>query len=171
MTSSAAYLKQFYDATKAMGDSAITSDAMFEIEGFETIALLTPQFPMPVLTTFGEIELPGPLGTMMYQPQQTKIAHQGSVTLKETRAGHINDTMLRLLSSGRQGVFNAKIYEGTPENFYRAFRLYDCFFQLENPDRNWEDRSQPLKITGTLFFHYFGEVIPGNVSPTKAIGS
>ena len=162
MTSSAAYLKQFYDATKAMGDSAITSDAMFEIEGFETIALLTPQFPMPVLTTFGEIELPGPLGTMMYQPQQTKIAHQGPITLKETRAGHINDTMLRLLSSGRQGVFNAKIYEGTPKRFLLAKRIQDCFIQVDNPDRDWENRSQVLTFSGTLFFHYFGEDIPGN---------
>lgn len=161
-------LKRMYDTTKALGESAIVSDATFEIEGYESIALLIPQFPMPVLTTAGEVEIAGPIGTTMYQPQELKIAQQGSITLKETKAGHITNALQRLLSAGKKGVFNAKIYEGTPDSFYRAYQIYDCFLQLENPDRSWEDRTMPLKITGTLFFHYFGEVIPGTISPTLA---
>lgn len=160
-------LKRMYDTNKAIGDSAIVSDAMFEIEGYESISLLIPQFPMPVLSTGGEVEVAGPLGTTLYLPQQLKVAQQGSITLKETKAGHITDALQRLLSAGKTGVFNAKIYEGTADSFYRAYPIYDAFLQLENPDRSWEDRTQPLKITGTLFFHYFGEVIPGTISPTR----
>ena len=168
--SSANYLKGFYDATRNMGDKAIVSDASFEIEGFESMYLLTPQFPTPTLSSGGEIEVPTPLGGAAWQPQQLKIHQQGSVTLMETTAGHVSDLMLRLLTGGSQGRFNAKIYEGTPDKFYRAYRITDCFMQLENPDRNWEDRSQILKLTGTIFFHYFGEVIPGNTKPTNFFG-
>lgn len=167
---SPAYLKSFYDGTRAMGDKAVVSDAAFEIEGFEGIWLLSPQFPTPELSSGGEIEVPTPLGAASWQPQQVKVHQQGSITLMETTAGHIGNTMMSLLTGGSQGRFNAKVYEGTPDRFYRAYRLVDCFLQLENPDRNWEDRSQVLKITGTLFFHYFGEVIPGNTQPTKFFG-
>lgn len=168
--SSPGYLKGFYSATRALGDKAIVSDATLEIEGFETMYLLTPQFPTPELSPAGEIEVPTPLGAAAWQPQQLKVHQQGSITLMETTAGHISDMMLRLLTGGSQGRFNAKIYEGTPDKFYRAYRIIDCFLQLENPDRNWEDRSQVLKITGTIFFHYFGEQIPGNTKPENFFG-
>jgi hypothetical protein len=59
--------------------------------------------------------------------------------------------------------FNAKVYEGTPSQFSVAKPIYDCFIQLENPDRDWESRSQVLNISGTLFVHYFNEEIPGNI--------
>lgn len=168
--SSPAYLKGFYDATRSLGDKAVVSDATMEIEGFETMYLLTPQFPTPTLSSGGEIEIPTPLGAAAWQPQQMKVHQQGSITLSETTAGHINNMMLRLLTGGSQGRFNAKVYEGTPDKFYRAYRIHDCFLQLENPDRNWEDRSQVLKFTGTIFFHFFGEVLPGNTAPTKFFG-
>lgn len=168
--SSPAYLKGMYDATRSMGDKAIVADATLEIEGFESMYLLTPQFPMPTLSATGEIEIPTPLGAGTWQPQQLKVHQQGSITLMETTAGHVSDLMLRLLSSGSQGRFNAKVYEGTPDKFHRAFRLVDCFMQLENPDRNWEDRSTVLKMTGTIFFHFFGETIPGNVDAKSFFG-
>jgi hypothetical protein len=168
--SSAGYLKGFYDATRALGDKAVVSDATLEIEGFETMYLLTPQFPMPELSVAGEIEVPTPLGAAAWQPQQLKVHQQGSITLMETTAGHVSNMMLRMLSSGSQGRFNAKVYEGTPDKFYRAYRIEDCFIQLDNPDRNWEDRSQVLKLTGTIFFHFFGSTIPGTVQPANFFG-
>ncbi len=168
--SSAQHLKGYYDATRALGDKVVVSDATLEIEGFETMHFLTPQFPMPELSVAGEIEIPTPLGAAAWQPQQTKVHQQGSITLMETTAGHVSDMLLRLLTGGSQGRFNAKIYEGTPDKFYRAHRIIDCFMQIENPDRNWEDRSQVLKLTGTIFFHYFGEQIPGNVKPVNFYG-
>ena len=48
--SSAQHLKGYYDATRALGDKVVVSDATLEIEGFETMSLLTPQFPMPELS-------------------------------------------------------------------------------------------------------------------------
>jgi hypothetical protein len=33
---------------------------------------------------------------------------------------------------------------------------------FDNPDRDWENRSQVTMVSGTLNFHYFGEKIPGN---------
>lgn len=168
--SSPGYLKGFYDATRALGDKAIVSDATIQIVGYETMWLLTPQFPMPELSVAGEIEVPTPLGAAAWQPQQLKVHQQGSITLMETTAGHVSDMLLRMLTSGSQGRFSATVYEGTPDKFYRAYPIKDCFMQIENPDRNWEDRSQVLKLTGTLFFHYFGEQIPGNTKPVNFFG-
>jgi len=85
----------------------------------------------------------------------------------ETIAGHLDQMMVDLITKGGTyasggATFNAKIYEGTPEKFLRAKRIVDAFIQLDDPDRDWENRSQPLIFNGTLFFHYFGEIIPGN---------
>ena len=40
--------------------------------------------------------------------------------------------------------------------------------KLDNPDRNWEDRTQILKFSGTIYYHYFGEVFEGNSKDYRA---
>ena len=155
-----AYLKGFHDKTAAMGDKAINSDFTFEIEGFEGTYLLAKQAPWPELSPQGEIEVPTPLGGKSWQPQQVATAQQGQISLYETTAGAIDDLLVSLLANG--GKFNAKIYEGTPDKFLRVKRIQDCFIQMDVPDRDWENRSQPLMFSGTLFYHYFGEVETGN---------
>lgn len=158
--SNAAYLKQFHDTAKAQGAKAINSDFALEIEGFEYNWILTKQCPWPVLATAGEIEVSGPLGSSGWEKQQLKTALQGAISFMETTAGNIDQMLLNLIVSG--GSFNAKIYEGTPQKFLRAKRIENCFIQVDSSDRDWENRSQPLLISGTLFFEYFGEIIPGN---------
>lgn len=149
------YLKSLYDSARAMGEKVVSSDAIFEIKGHESLSLLIKQFPWPELSTEGEIEVPGPLGMATYQPQQTKIRQQGQITLMETKLGHVADFMEAIIESG--GTFNANIYEGTAENPLRTCPIYDAFIQLDNPDRDWENRSQIMLVSGTLFFHYFGK--------------
>lgn len=75
--SNSAYLKDHYSASRAIGAKVIASDFAVEIEGFEQNWLLCKQFPWPITSSQGEIEVPGPLGVISYQPQQIKIAHQG----------------------------------------------------------------------------------------------
>lgn len=154
------YLKGFYDQTRAMGDKVINSDFTLEIEGFEQMYLLTRQCPWPVVAPQGEIEVPTPLGAAAWQSQQVRVHQQGAVTLMETAAGAVDNMLLDLIVQG--GTFNAKIYEGTPQKFLRYKRIMDAFIQIDNPDRDWENRSQVLTFTGTMFFHYFGEVVEGN---------
>lgn len=158
--SNAAYLKGFYDSTAALGAKVISSDFTFEIEGFESNYLLCKQAPWPELSPAGEIEVPTPLGGTMWQPQQLKVAQQGQISMFETVAGSVDKMLVDLIARG--GTFNAKIYEGTPTKFLRAKRIVDCFIQMDIPDRDWENRSQPLMFSGTLFYHYFGELIAGN---------
>ena len=154
------YLKSFHDATKAMGEKAVSSDFAFEIEGFEANWLLCKQAPLAQLSPAGEIEVPTALGSTIWQAQQIKTAQQGQITLMETVAGSIDDLLLNLITGG--AYFNAKMYEGTPDKFIRAKRYERCFIQLDNADRDWENRSQVLMFNGTLFYHYYGEIIPGN---------
>ena len=160
--SNAAYLKQFHDVTKSMGAKVISSDFTFEIDGFEQTYLLCKQAPWAEVSPGGEIEIPGPLGSGAWQPQQAKTHQQGQIALMETVAGSVDNMLINLLTRG--GIFNARMYEGTPQKFLRAKRYVDCFIQMDNPDRDWENRSQILLFTGTLFFHYYGEVIAGNSS-------
>jgi hypothetical protein len=143
-----------------LGYKAISSDFALEIVGYEEMYLLCKQAPWPDLTPQGEIEVTMPLGASRWQPQQVKPAQQGAITLMETMKGHISSTLLSIIADG--GTFDATIYEGTPQNFLRKKQIWDCFMQLDNPDRDWENRSQILQFSGTLFFHYYGEVFEGN---------
>lgn len=152
--SSGAYLKTLFQNTAALGDKAISSDATFEIEGFEQISMLVKQFPWPELSPAGEIEVPMAMGASRWQPQQVKTNQQGQITLMETVKGHVAKFLEEVQAKG--GRFNATVYEGTPDKYTQKARLIDCFIQLDNPDRDWENRSQILLVSGTLFFHYFG---------------
>lgn len=158
------YLKGFYDSSRALGAKAISSDFTMVIEGFETSAnyLLCKQAPWPILTPQGEIEISMPLGMNAFQPQQIKTGQQGQVSFYETRAGNMEQALIDILTGASE--FNAKVYEGTPEDYLRYKVLHHCFFQMDPVDRDWENRSQPLLFTGTMFYHYFGEIVTGNAS-------
>lgn len=153
--SSRQFLKSLYSSTRALGDKVVSSDAFFEIEGHEDLGLLIKQFPWPELSPGGEIEVPLPMGAAGWQPQQLKINQQGQITLMETRQGHIARFLEEIAAAG--GRFNAKVYEGTPQAYSRRLRIVDAFIQLDNPDRDWENRAQIMLVSGTLFFHHFGE--------------
>jgi len=150
------FLKQMYNSIKKLGSKAVSSDAVMIIEGHEDISLLIKQFPWPTLTPQGEIEVPTPLGGALWQPQQVKVNQQGAVMIGETQDGQIAE-FLNELNTTNGGIFDAKMYEGTPDDYTRKILIKDCFFQMDNPDRDHENRSQILAYSGTLFFHYFGD--------------
>lgn len=154
------YLKEMHDSVRTMGRKAINADFTLEIEGHEHTYLLAKQCPFPTLSTGGEIEVPTPLGSVIYEAQQTKVNQQGSISFLETVAGDIDQFLVNILTNG--GYFNAKIYEGTPQAYLRVKRIRQAFLQLDPTDRDWENRSQPLLFTGTMFFHYYGELGTGN---------
>jgi hypothetical protein len=159
--STAAYLKQIYDTANAAGQKAISSDAMIEFAGFESMALLVQGFPWPVLTSGGEIEVPMPLGVAQQIPQQAKVNQQGAVTIQETVAGTASNLLLQMIAAG--GRFNAKVYAGTTDQYRFYLNVVDCFLSCEPSERNWDNRGSIVTLSGTLFYHYFGEVIPGNI--------
>jgi len=157
------FLKRNHDSIRAMGDKVISSNGSLEIVGHEGLWKLTKQFPWPVSTVAGEIDIPTPMGANMWQPQQTKIAHQGQVSFQEVVVGAVDNMLIDLIhSGGTKGRFNAKVYEGTTETFIRYKPIYDCFMVIDNPDRDFENRSQVMVISGNLFFHYYGEIVQGN---------
>lgn len=161
------YQKSNYGVMKAMGAKAISSDASLQIDGFETMWMLCKQFPHPVVGVSSEIEIPGPNGSVMYQPAQIKTNWSGPATFSETEVGHVEGFLIDLIANG--GTFNAWIYEGTPDRFSARRRILDAFFQPDSPDRDWENRTQVLNISGTMFYHYFGQVEPGNVEALTSV--
>jgi|GEM_PF-741121 len=162
--SNAAYLRGFYDSSRAMGVKEASSGFSFEIEGFEGNWLLCKQTPWPTFSPAGAIEIPGPLGTTMWQPLESGDIQQGQISMSETAAGQLDQQMVDLMT--RNGAtFKAKIYEGTPEKFLCAKRIEGACIELDNPDQDWKNRSQPLIFNGMLTFHYYGEVIPGREAP------
>lgn len=148
-------LQELYRGTAALTAKVISSDAFMVIEGHEDIALLIKQFPWPELSPGGEIEVPMPLGVTRWQAQQVKIAQQGQLSFMETEAGHIQKFLEDVVAGG--GTFNARMYEGSLTEPKRTAKVVDCFFQSDNPDRDWENRAQIMLVSGTLFFHYLGE--------------
>lgn len=160
-TSTGAFLAQSYGLVKALGDKSISSDAMFVIDGFEHLRLLAKQFPWPILSPAGEIEIVTPMGGAQWQAQQLKPNMQGQVTFYETVRGDMEAFVRSIAAQGSK--FNATIYEGTMERYSRGVKIVDAFFQFDSPDRDWENRGQATTISGTLFYHYFGETIPGNI--------
>ena len=162
--SNASLLKGFHKSAQAMGSKVINSDFALEIEGFESMWLLAKQAPWPEISTAGEIEVASPLGSAVWAQQQIKTYQQGAITLMETTLGSVNKLLMDIIARGDSdgGRFNAKIYEGTPDKYLHAKVIEDCFIQIDNPDRDWENRSQLLLFSGTMFFHYYGEDIPGN---------
>lgn len=147
-------LKGIFNATAALGDKVISSDATFEIEGHEDLSLLIKQFPWPELSSGGEIEVPMPNGQTRWQPQQVKTAQQGQISFMETVQGHVAKFLEDVIANG--GRFNATVYEGLPARHTKKLKIYDCFVQLDNPDRDFENRAQIMQVSGTLFFHFFG---------------
>lgn len=155
-------LQGFYNAKQATGAPSINSDATLEIEGHEDLFLNTKQFPWPTVGSAGEIEAPGPLGMNSFEPQQLRIAQQGPITFSETVNGRVMRFMQEVVASG--GKFNATAYEGTPDRFVRGYKLVGAFFVPDQPDRDWENRAQIMLFSGTLFYHFFGQTIPGNTT-------
>jgi hypothetical protein len=157
------WLKGKYTSTRALSDKVINSDCMLVIEGFETLKLLVKQMPVPIISTAGEIEVPTPNGAKLWQPQQLKVHQQGAVTLMETRIGHMDTFFDDIAKKADHTRFNATVYEGTDDRFRRAWKIIDAFIVLDNPDRDWDNDAQILTYSGTMFFHYFGETVAGNI--------
>lgn len=161
----AEYLKAQYGISNALGERSLQSDSVLVIQGFEFLSLLIKAFPWPVLSTAGEVEGFLPNGQKFWQEQQLETALQGQITITETAAGHAYEAINRL---ARQGRFNGTVFEGQPEKFSRAARIEQCFMKIDPADRDHESRSQITQYTGTLFYHFYGDTIPGNI---QAVGA
>jgi len=154
------YLKRQHGTAHALGEKKVSSDFTFSIRGHEETYLLVKQAPWPVVTSQGSIEIVSILGTAVQQPQQGKTYFESPITFQETMAGTIDKLLVDLIREGR--YFDAKIYEGTPQRYLSYKPLDRCFVQLDAADRDWENRSQVLTFSGTLYYNYYGETVKGN---------
>jgi hypothetical protein len=159
---SAEMLKGMHNIVRAMGEKSINSDSYFEVAGYPEMGMLIKQFPWPTFSTAGEIEIASVAGTAMWQQQAPKINQQAPITFHETVNGSVQRFMKEVYKKG--GYFEATVYEGvSPARFHRALKITKCFIQLDQVDRDWENRSQVTTFGGTLFYHFYGDEIPGNI--------
>lgn len=165
-TSSVDFLKAQYEASRGLGDRSVQSDAVMVIDGFEYLGLLIKSFTWPIITTSSEVEgfLPG--GQKFWEVGQLETAMQGQVVITETRAGHAYEA-LTVLTRKRPG---ATLYEGNPLEFARAIRIRDLFLKLDPAERDAESRSALTQFSGTMFYQFFGEVLPGSPAAAAAAG-
>lgn len=161
MINTAPYHQTNFRLTQALGDKLNAGDATFSPIGFDGMYLLVKQFPHPSVTSGQEIEVPFAGGGMYYEQSPLKTNFTGQITFLETTAGTVKQFARDVIAAG--GFFDARIYEGTPTRFLRSYLLERCFFQLDPSDRDWENRSQVLSLSGTLFGSYFGDERPGNI--------
>lgn len=156
----ASYHQTNFQLSQAFGGKVIAGDATMEPIGFNGIYLLITQFPMPVISGGQEIEVALPGGGMTYEQSPVKTAVTGPITFSEVSSGAASQFLKDVINAG--GYFDARIYEGTPDRHTRSYKMYKCFVNIDPADRNWDDRQQTLKLTGTFFGNYFGEVFAGN---------
>lgn len=156
---SAEFLKLQYQTHRTLGDRSLSSDARMVISGFEHLTMLIKDFSWPVLSTAGEVEVWLPGGQKTWQEQQLETAMQGQVTITETVLGHAYDAINRL--NGKR--FDATLFEGAPEAFYRSVKIRDCFMKMDPAERSFENRSQVTQYTGTIFYNFFGETVLGSL--------
>jgi len=160
--------KRTFSKVQAMGDDIIASDAELVIAGMEDYSLLFKSFPHPIISGGDGIERPLPLGLTKWNKSQVEIHQQGAINMFENTLGHASEAMQKLISNG--GSFNARVYEGVKESHLRSYQIRDAFIKLEPAERDWESKTQTLLITGTIFYHYFGEVFNSDGLPYDAFG-
>ncbi|MEY3760690.1 MAG: hypothetical protein RIR39_2181 [Pseudomonadota bacterium] len=154
-------MKKSFALAVASGLNAISSDFTLEIEGQEGLWILTKQAPWVIASSAGEIEIAMPNGGARWERQNQKVNFQGPISFYETQSHKIDKAMMDIIgkSGYSGGRFNCKVYHGIPNKHVGGKRYENCFMTIESPDTDWENRSQALMITGTLFGHYFGEDI------------
>ncbi|MAK91984.1 MAG: hypothetical protein CMI13_12210 [Oleibacter sp.] len=154
-------LQNIHSQVGAMAKKAMNSDFTVVIAGYDQFQFLTKQFPWAVLTPGEGVEVAAPMGTVEWQASQVHVNQQGAISLYETEDGMVDNMLVSMLVNG--GTFDCVVYQGTPERFTKAKRYRKCFINAEPVDRDWENRTQPMMVTGTLFYHYYGEDLDGNV--------
>lgn len=154
------YLKGVYGISRALGDKLMSSDFTFQVVGNEDLGLLFKGFSLPFVSTGEAVEVPLPLGAAGWQSSQVQINQQSPIVVMETVLGHY-EKFLKALISSRNGKFNAKIYSGTPDRYYRVWTIQDCSIKADPADIDMEARQQLLVVPGTLSYMYFGESQPG----------
>ena len=159
--SMSAYLGNVLNKVLSMGKKVMSSDFTLEPQGYEKMYLLTSQFPLPVLSSGEPAEYYMPLGIKGGQPTQSEIFQQGSIAFYETTAFELRKFMSWLAARG--GVCDFNFYHGTPEKYTDKGEMVSAFIVLEKPDLDWENKTQVVKVTGTIYYYYFGEHEAGNI--------
>ena len=149
-------LAKNYKAAQALGQKEAQCDAYFEIEGFENLKFLAKTFPRPILASAGVIESYTPNGVKVQQPQQLQVAQSHEVSFYATKGGAVEKALMQLNNNG--GTFRATVHLGQVDSPYASYQLTDCFLAEISPlDQDVEGVGQHVMISGTLYYHYFGE--------------
>jgi hypothetical protein len=149
-------LAKNYKTAQALGQKEAQCDAYFEIEGYENLKFLAKTFPRPVLASAGTLESYLPNGVKVQQPQQLQVAQTHEVSFYVTRGGQVEKALNALNNSG--GIFQAIVHLGQVDKPYASYPLTDCFIAEISPlDQDIEGVGQHVMMSGTLYYHYFGE--------------
>ncbi len=149
-------LAKNYKTAQALGKKEAQCDAYFEIEGFENLKFLAKTFPRPILASTGVIESYLPGGLKMGQPQQLQTLQSHEVSFYCTADGAVEKALMQLNNNG--GVFQAVVHLGQIDKPYASYPLQNCFLAEISPlDQDIEGVGQHVMMSGTLYYHYFGE--------------
>lgn len=149
-------LAKTYKTAQALGKKEAQCDAYFEIEGFENLRFLAKTFPRPVLASTGTIESYLPMGIKTQQPQQLQTAQSHEVSFYCTDNGAVEKALMELNNNG--AIFQATVHLGQVDNPYASYPLENCFLAEISPlDQDTEGLGQHVMMSGTLYYHYFGE--------------
>lgn len=149
-------LAKNYKTAQALGQKEAQCDAYFEIEGYENLKFLAKTFPRPVLASAGTLESYLPNGVKVQQPQQLQVAQTHEVSFYVTKGGQVEKALNALNNSG--GIFQATVHLGQVDKPYASYPLTDCFIAEISPlDQDIEGVGQHVMMSGTLYYHFFGE--------------
>lgn len=154
--SSSDLLAKNYKTAQALGLKEVQCDAYFEIDGFENLKFLAKTFPRPVLASAGVVESYLPNGIKVQQPQQQQVAQSHEISFYVTKGGDVEKALNAINNKG--GIFQATVHLGEVGNPYASYPLTNCFLAEISPlDQDIEGVGQHVMMSGTLYYHYFGE--------------
>ncbi|MFZ1890562.1 MAG: hypothetical protein WAU37_00045 [Formosimonas sp.] len=150
-----------YKSVRALGNKVIDADAQLVIDGFENYSIVAKEFPHPAPLTSGEaIESFGPNGQKFLQASNANTAQQGSIVLYCYDDCH-NNGQLDAIKNKMGGSFDAVVYDASAEAHLRAYRIRDAFITIETIKPYQENKTQILKLTEQLWYHYLEERVEG----------
>lgn len=143
-----------HDTAQALGAALLQCNGMIVPEALPGIALLIPNFQIPVITHNEPADYNLAGGFQAHVSGAPKNRYDLTMQLIETDTGQLIKFAEMLMSTG--GMTDCIAYEGQPGNFMQAHQLRDCAITFDPKDFEGEGVSSIIRVQAQCKVNYYG---------------